>query len=291
MPINKVLVVGLGIMGGAIAQSLLEADYAVLGFDVDPERNRTAEDKGVIVSNDIDELISDCEVVISSLPSAAALWFLLEHLAVSSKSKIVIEMSTLSLEDKTKFRDELQRVGHVVLDCPISGTGVQAAVKDLVIFASGDSATATALSGLFLSFACCVFDLGEYGNGTRMKLIANTLVAIQNVATAEALLLARRAGLELRQVIECISVGPASSKVFQLRAPLMMKRQYRPPTMKMSVWRKDMELIQQLARDCGSPVPLFSASLPVYKAALEMGYSDSDTAVVMSVLEQQAGEC
>jgi putative dehydrogenase len=287
MPNDTVLVVGLGIMGGAIAKSLFEAGYEVLGFDVDPKRAQTAASVGIVVNGDLGELISRCQIVISSLTHSSGLLLLSSYLNSAARRKIVIEMSTLSLEQKFEFRDALMRAGHVALDCPISGTGAQAACKDLAIFASGDALVIEALSELFRSFARCVFDLGDFGNGTRMKLIANSLVAIHNVATAEALLLAQNAGLDPSRVVDCVLAGAGSSKVFQLRAPMMVNRRYEPATMKMSVWKKDLELIKQLASDCQSPVPLFTATLPIYEAALEMGYIEADTAAVMSVLERQ----
>ena len=126
--------------------------------------------------------------------------------------RTVIEASTLTLDDKTAFKDILKKAGHIALDCPMSGTGAQAAVKDLVVYASGDTAAIRRLEPAFLGFARKVYDLGAYGNGSKMKFIANHLVAIHNVAAAEAMVLAMKAGLDPHQTVEVIGSGAGTSR-------------------------------------------------------------------------------
>ena len=109
-------------------------------------------------------------------------------------SRVVIEASTFTLDDKMRAQRTLAKAGHVPLDCPISGTGAQAAVKDLVVYASGDKKTIARLKPIFLGFSRAVHDLGAFGNGSRMKYVANLLVAIHNVASAEAMVLGMKSG-------------------------------------------------------------------------------------------------
>jgi 3-hydroxyisobutyrate dehydrogenase-like beta-hydroxyacid dehydrogenase len=176
-----------------------------------------------------------------------------------------------------------------MLDCPISGTGAQAKVKDLVVFASGDRRTIRRLRSLFLGFARAIHDLGAFGNGSRMKYVANHLVAIHNVATAEAMVLGMKAGLDPQAILDTVRTGAGNSRVFELRGPLMAKRRYGDPTMKVSVWQKDMSVIAEFAKALGVPTPLFSATRPVYDAALAAGHGDHDTAAVCEVMEGLAG--
>ena len=114
----------------------------------------------------------------------------------------------------------------------MSGTGAQAAVKDLVVYASGDTGAIRRLEPMFLGFARKVYDLGAYGNGSKMKFIANHLVAIHNVATAEAMVLAMKAGLDPHQTVEVIRSGAGTSRIFELRAPMMAANTYLPATMR-----------------------------------------------------------
>jgi 3-hydroxyisobutyrate dehydrogenase-like beta-hydroxyacid dehydrogenase len=177
----------------------------------------------------------------------------------------------------------------VLLDCPISGTGFQAKTKDLVIYASGGPAEIRKLRPLFADFARAVHDLGAFGNGSKMKYIANLLVAIHNVASAEALVLGMKAGLPPELIFEQITIGAGNSRVFELRAPMMVEGRYDDPTMKVSVWQKDMDVIGSFAQALGAPTPLFAATLPIYAAAMSTGYAEQDTAATCAVLEAMAG--
>ena len=122
-----------------------------------------------------------------------------------------------------------------------------------------------------------------------MKFVANLLVAIHNVATAEAFVLGMKAGLDPQKILKLVSAGAGNSRVFELRGPMMAANRYDEATMKISTWQKDMAIIGKFARDLGCPTPLFSASEPVYAAALKGGYGAEDTAAVCAVLEAEAG--
>jgi 3-hydroxyisobutyrate dehydrogenase-like beta-hydroxyacid dehydrogenase len=175
-----------------------------------------------------------------------------------------------------------------MLDCPVSGTGSQAKAKDLAIYASGDRKSIRKLRPLFAAFSRAAHDLGAFGNGSRMKYIANLLVAINNVASAEAMVMGLKAGLDLRTVLEMVSAGAGNSRVFELRAPMMVRNRYNQPTMKISVWQKDMAVIGDFARQLGCPTPLFDATVPIYNKAMKTGHADHDTAAVCAVLEKMA---
>ena len=203
--------------------------------------------------------------------------------------RTVIEASTLSLDDKTAFKDILKKAGHIVLDCPMSGTGAQAAVKDLVVYASGDTAAIRRLEPAFLGFARKVYDLGAYGNGSKMKFIANHLVAIHNVATAEAMVLAMKAGLDPHQTVEVIGSGAGTSRVFELRAPMMAANTYLPATMRSTTWKKDLTVIGDFASDLGCPTPLFGLAASLHEATLAAGHGAEDSAAVCATLERMAG--
>ena len=126
-----------------------------------------------------------------------------------------------------------------------------------MVYASGDSkGDLTQCMGLFADFAKQSADLGRYGNGSRMKFIANHLVAINNVATAEAMLLAERAGLDAKMVVEMVGPGAGGSRMFQMRTPMMVEVIYEPATMKVSTWKKDMAIIAEFVRMPRSPAPL-----------------------------------
>src|SRR5262249_38015378 len=163
-------ILGLGIMGGAFAQNLLAAGWRVVGYDTIPARRRAMAKLGAEIVDDAGELAKRVRTIITSLPKPSAL---ADTAAVIAKAglgrRIIVEMSTFALEDKAKAESTLRKAGHVMLDCPVSGTGAQAAIKDLVVYASGDPREIRKLRSLFADFTRAVHDVGAFGNGSRMK--------------------------------------------------------------------------------------------------------------------------
>jgi len=283
-------VVGLGIMGGSFAQNLVGSGWRVIGYDIDPKRCRALAKAGVEIAADAAEVARKAPTVITSLPKASAL---AETAAAIAKAKlprrVIVEASTFTIEDKTKAEAVLRKAGHLVLDCPMSGTGAQAAVRDLVVYASGGAAAIKKLKPMFAGFTRAVHDVGAFGNGSRMKYVANLLVAIHNVASAEAMVLGIKSGLPPQLIFDLIKTGAGNSRIFELRAPMMVKDDYSAATMKISVWQKDMDVIGGFARKIKVPTPMFDASEAIYVKALKSGLGAQDTAAVCAVLEKMAG--
>ena len=284
-------VVGLGIMGGAFAGNLTEAGWRVIGYDIDPARCRALARLGVEIAADAGEVARKAPTVITSLPSPKAL---ASTVATIVKTKVprrvFVEASTFTIEDKTAAEKKLRKAGHVMLDCPMSGTGAQARVRDLVVYASGNAAEIDKQRPMLAAFTRAVHDVGDFGNGSRMKYVANLLVAIHNVASAEAMVLGIKAGLPPQLIYDLIKTGAGNSRVFELRGPMMVKDDYASNvTMKISIWQKDMEVIGSFARKIRVPTPMFDASSAVYIKARKGGYDDEDTAAVCAVLEKMAG--
>jgi L-threonate 2-dehydrogenase len=283
-------IVGLGIMGGSFAQNLVAAGWRVIGFDIAPERRRAMARAGVEIAADAGEVARKVKTIITSLPSPKALAATVETIVKARvPRRVIVEASTFTLEDKAAAEAKLRKAGHVMLDCPMSGTGAQAKVKDLVVYASGETAEIKKLKAMFADFTRAVHDVGAFGNGSRMKYVANLLVAIHNVASAEAMVLGIKAGLPPQLIFDLIKTGAGNSRIFELRAPMMVKNDYGSPTMKIAVWQKDMDVIGGYARKIGVPTPMFDASSAIYTKARKSGYDDQDTAAVCAVLEKMAG--
>jgi L-threonate 2-dehydrogenase len=280
-------IIGLGIMGGAIARNLVDRGWRVIGLDIDPKRELELARAKITIADNVNQLVCEAPIIMTSLPSAGAALDMAQEIATfSSATRIVAELSTLALADKLRFEAILAEAGHIALDCPLSGTGAQAISRDLIVYASGASDAIAQCKALFSDFASQSANLGKFGNGSRMKFIANHLVAIHNVATAEAMILADCAGLDPRTVVEMIGPGAGGSRMFQMRAPMMVGRIYEPATMKVSMWKKDMAIIAEFADELGCAIPLFTLTQPVYAAAMAMGFADQDTAAVYEVLKQ-----
>lgn len=289
-PATTVGVVGLGIMGSAMSRHLLDADYGVIGYDIDPARTREHLARGGTVGATPADVASRADVVITSLPSVAAFTDVVggpNGLTSSDRPVLAVDTSTLPLDVKLAGREALAKAGGVLLDCTISGTGAQLADKDVAVYVSGDDADAKrTVAPILRGFARAQYDVGPFGNGSRYKYIANLLVAIHNLSTAEAFLLAERAGLDRDLMLQVISDGAGSSRMFEVRGPMMIAESYAEATMKVEVFQKDIHIIESFAKDLNSPTPLFTQATVFYEAAMAQGRGSQDTACLLAVLRQ-----
>ena len=282
-------IIGLGIMGGSFSRNLLASGWRVVGFDTDPRKRKELAKAGVEIVDSARAVAAAAPIVITSLPKSEALAATAKEIAKAKLApRIIAECSTFTIEDKERTEKVLRAAGHVMLDCPVSGTGSQARAGDLVIYASGDRKSVAKIKPVFAGFSLKLYDVGAFGNGSKMKYVANLLVAINNVASAEAMVMGIKSGLDPKMIFEMISNGAGNSRVFELRAPMMVKNDYSDVTMKCSVWQKDMDVIGAFAKRMCVPTPLFTATLPVYAAALKSGHAEDDTAAVCAVLESKA---
>ena len=276
-------------MGSAIAVNLRRAKYRVIGYDVLEARRRALRRAGGHAANDCGDVARQAGVVICSLPSSKALRQVAGELAAAGRPKlVVIETSTLPIAVKEAARQALAAGGATLLDCPLSGTGSQARVKDLVVLASGDRRAYRRVAPVLDAFARARFHVGDFGAGSKMKFVANLLVAIHNVAAAEALVLAMKAGLDPTLTLKVIGDGVGSSRVLQVRGPMMVRGDYSRPMATLAVFKKDLKVIRDYARALGASTPLFDAVRPVYAQALAEGRDQQDTASVCAVIEKRA---
>jgi 3-hydroxyisobutyrate dehydrogenase-like beta-hydroxyacid dehydrogenase len=281
-------VIGLGIMGSSIARHIARAGYGVVGYDVRAPRLRELKAAGGVALASACDVASRCGILITSLPSSDALVQTVDALArVDRPPQIVVETSTLPIDVKQRARVVLKKRGIELLDCPISGTGAQARSKDIVVYASGSRAAYGRVSKVLDAFTRAHYYVGPFGDGSKVKFVANLLVAIHNVASAEAMVLAMKAGLDAKKVLKLVAEGAGSSRVLQLRGPMMVKGDYRKATMTLATWQKDMAIIAEFARRAGVRTPLLSATAPIYAEAVRTR-GQEDTAAVCAVLEKMA---
>ena len=280
-------VIGLGTMGSAMAANLVQAGFRVHGFDVLAAQREELKKAGGMPATSTAAVAQLAEVLVTSLPSAEALHAVAEELL--GKGRVVMETSTLPIEDKERARDTLAKKGIVLLDCPLSGTGAQARAKDLVVFVSGDEAAFRRIETYLPGFSRAHYFLGAFGNGSKMKFVANLLVAIHNVSTAEAFVLGMKAGLDPKTIYEVMANSAGASRMFQVRGPQMVANKYDEATISVQLFQKDMKIIGEFATQLGVPTPLFNTSATIYNAAMAMGHAKEDTAAVCAVLEAMAG--
>ncbi len=286
--------VGLGIMGSAMSGNLLRAGFRVAGCDVDAGRLRALAAAGGAAARTPREIAAQADMVITVLPDAGVLHQVVTGkdglVAAGNARLIVADCGTFDIADKERTRDALAAAGMSMLDCTISGTGAQARTGDLVVYASGEEAHFDACCAAFSGFARASRYVGPFGNASKVKFVANLLVAVHTVAAAEAMALAQRAGLDLEAVWDLVKSGAGTSRMFELRGPLMAAGVYdRDVASRLDLWQKDMQVIGRYAQSVACPVPLFAASAQIYNAAIGQGYGSLDMAAVCAVMENLAG--
>lgn len=288
MDVMTVGVVGLGIMGSAMSGHLLAAGFDVTGADPVRSAVDALVARGGRPARDLAALAHESAVVVTSLPSAAAALEVCRGLAAAQPSGlVVVETSTLSPAVKQECRDLLAEAGVPLLDCPLSGTGAQARHRDLVVLGSGDGTAFEKARPVLAAFARSVRFVGPFGHGTMMKLVANLLVSIHNASAAEAFALGVAAGLDPAVLYETVRDGAGGSVIFDKRGPLMADRAYRPATARVSMFVKDVSLVQELAASVGVATPVLDATLPLYEKAVAAGWADADAAALLEIIESE----
>ena len=279
----RVGIIGVGVMGGAMAANLVAAGFEVCGYDV--ERARVAA-SAAAPADSVAKVAARSDVVLLSLPSTSALESVSAELAAAEVAGLVaVETSTLPLEAKQRAHDRLAEAGCDLLDAPVSGTGLQAADAALAVYGSGSGAGFERAAPIFDVIGRRTYHLGAFGNGTRMKLVANLLAAVHTVAAAEAHALGEAAGLDPAVTQEVISAGVGTSAVFDIRGPMMVADSFEPPAGRLAIIDKDARIIGAFARALGTETPLLDAAGPLYRRGMAGGLSDLDVAAVRRLFE------
>ena len=290
----RIGIIGLGIMGGTMARVLLAAGHRVFGYDVDMARLRALRRAGGTPMPGYAEPVSQADALITSLPSAQALHEVVAGLLDTKPRKrgqVLLETSTLPLSDKKQAETSLRSEGRVMLDAPISGTATDRPALAWIMYLSGPPAACRQVRPWVSHFTLDAPRVGATGSGSKLKLAANHHVAILNVACAEMVAFCRKMELDPRIALRHMGHSPyIGTGLMRIRMPMMLDRRYKPASMKIGVWQKDMQIIGDMARAVDCPTPLFGASASVYTAAMAMGLAEHDTAATAEVLAALSGQ-
>jgi len=288
---KNVGMIGLGIMGSAMSKNLVAAGFTVTGYDISPRAVDAFKALGGTAVASVTDVGKAANILITSLPSAKALSGVVEELCTLPRGdRVLAETSTFTLEDKLAAQAKLTEAGIPMLDCPLSGSGSQAQVRDVLVYGSGERTHYDRCLPAFQGFSRAPHYLGPFGNGSKMKYVANLMVAVHTVVAGEAFTLARKAGLDPAQMFAVVSDGAAGSRALDVRGEMLISDTYLPiRTMPLELWRKDMRVIADFANSLACPTPMFSAAVPLFNAAVASGLGNQDTAAVATVIEMMAG--
>jgi len=279
-------IVGLGLLGYAVAGRLRGAGHDVVGHDVVPERNRALVAVGGRAVASVAAVAEAADPICVVLPSLAAVEEVVlgaRGLAATARGRTVAQISTISPSLTERLARECAARGVGFLDCPISGTSGMVARGDGIIFVGGDRMLYERWRPLLEAILPRAVRVGSAGQAMVLKLVANLLVALNSAAAAEALAMVERAGLDVPLALEVLTSSAATSRMLEVRGPLIAKRDF-PAQMKLDLFMKDLHLIQEAAGAVGAAVPLTDLAETLYAAAQAAGHGGEDLAVVVTAL-------
>ena len=284
-------VIGLGPMGGNIAGNLLKSGFEVTGFDIRPECVKALADAGLTVAGSAAEVAQGVDVLATSLPNIVALENVIDGVIERPKpGQIMIECSTLTVEQKIVAHGRVQAAGMRFLDAPISGTPPMLAKMMASIYVSGDEGAYDECVPVLEGFTATNFYVGEVGNASRMKFLANYLVHVHTTAAAECMVLGQQAGLEPELIHRVLTSGAGGSKMLDIRGAMMAASDYREGGGTMfDVYEKDAAIITEFAASVKSPIDLYVSSRQKFNSAIALGLSHLDTSAVCKAIETAVG--
>src|SRR5262245_1267634 len=269
-------VIGLGLLGSALAERFRRGGFALVGYDLDPARRLGADSAA-----DVGRL---CERVVLCLPDSDAVESALASAGLRPGQR-VLDATTGDPERTAAVAAGLAGRGVGYVDAAVVGSSEQARAGDAVALVGGDGGDVAAVADLLRCFAREWFHLGPCGSGARMKLVVNLVLGLNRAALAEGLALARSCGIDPAEALRVLRAGAAYSKAMDAKGPKMVGRDFAPQA-KLSQHLKDVELIRAEAARSGARVPLTEAHRELLRRAVELGHGGDDNSAVIAAFNR-----
>jgi 3-hydroxyisobutyrate dehydrogenase-like beta-hydroxyacid dehydrogenase len=285
-------IVGVGLLGSAVASVLIDAGYEVIGYDVVPERVAALTERGGRSGESPGDVARRAGPVFTILPTLDSVEEAITGkkgvLEGTGRHSVIIQMSTISPTLAARLDEASRARGAAFLDAPVSGTSSMVARRDCVVTVGGERTAFENCRAVLDAMAKRVFHVGPSGTGSHVKLVTNLIMGLNGVVLAEGLTLARRAGLDLEQLLEILSQGAAASKILEVRGPRMVEGRF-DPMMKVELFLKDLRLMLEAAKALHVPLPLTGMMEQLYTAAYARGQAKEDLSSVVRLYEALAG--
>jgi 2-hydroxy-3-oxopropionate reductase len=289
---KRIGVIGVGLLGTAVASRLLEGRFEVVGYDTRPEPVAALRGRGLRPAGSVAEAAAGADAVFTILPTLESVEAVVRGpgglVETAPATATIIQMSTISPGLTGALAAAATARGLGFLDAPMSGTSAMVARGDCTIFVGGDRARAEACRPLFDAIASKTVHVGDVGAASLAKLATNLLVGLNTAAIAEALVLGVKGGLEPGRLLDILRESAAGSRMLEVRGPLMVERRFEPQ-MKMELFLKDFKLMLDEGLRLGVPLPLTSLTQQLTTAAVAAGRGGQDLAAIITTLEQLAG--
>lgn len=285
--IERVGLLGLGLLGSAVASRLVPAGYALSGFDIDPEASHRAGETGVRVAASGAEAVAGGPLTISCLPDGPAVHAALRHGVAEALApgSVLIDLTTCSPEEARETSRLLAARGVAVLDAPVSGSSAQVRAGEALLLVGGEPETFERCRNVLAAISARSLYLGPSGSGATAKLVTNLVLGLNRLALAEGLVLAEQAGLDPAAALEVLRQSAAYSRAMDAKGPRMVERRYEPDA-RLRQHLKDVELILALGRETGAELPVSALHRQLLESAMALGLGDADNAAIVEALRQ-----
>jgi 3-hydroxyisobutyrate dehydrogenase-like beta-hydroxyacid dehydrogenase len=289
---KRIGIVGVGLLGSAVAKRLLEAKFQVTGYDTRQEQITALAARGMSGADSIAELARRADAIFTILPSLHSV----EETILGSGGLIetapddstLIQMSTISPDLTRRLGAAAAERNLGFLDAPMSGTSAMVERGDCAIFVSGDRTRIDACQPIFDAIARKTVYVGDVGMASLAKLATNLLVGLNTAALAEAFVLAAKGGLAPAALLEILKGSAADSKMLEVRGPLMASHRF-DAQMKIDLFLKDFKLMLEEGLRVGVPLPLTSITQQLATATAVAGRGEEDLAAIITTMERLAG--
>jgi 3-hydroxyisobutyrate dehydrogenase-like beta-hydroxyacid dehydrogenase len=288
---KRIGIIGVGLLGSAVASRLLEGGFEVTGYDTRREQVKVLQAKGLKAASILAEAAADADAVFTILPSLESVETTMigtgRLIEIAPPNCTLIQMSTISPELTRRLGAAAAAKGLGFLDAPVSGTSAMVERGDCAIFVAGDRARADACRPIFDSIAKKTVYVGDVGMASLAKLATNLVVGLNTAALAEAFVLAAKGGLAPAALLEILKDSAGDSKMLEVRGPLMASHRF-DPQMKIDLFLKDFKLMLEEGRRLGVPLPLTSVTQQLATATAVAGRGEEDLAAIFTTLEKLA---
>jgi 3-hydroxyisobutyrate dehydrogenase-like beta-hydroxyacid dehydrogenase len=284
--------VGLGLMGHAIARRLTETSHAVAGYDIAPEKVAAVAALGMRACASAAEVAGTCEIVLVSVTTTAAVEEAVlgkDGIASAGRldSKVLVDLSTTEIEATKRVATALDAAGMAFVDAPVSGGPAAAMAGTLAIMAGGE-ASAVARVRPVLEQLGLLTHLGPVGAGQATKLVNQALVLTNYCVIAEALRLAEAYGVDAKLVPAALAPGHAGSNLLPILFERMIARDFAPRGYARQVL-KDLEMLDRAARERRVAMPMASQALSLYRQLIAVGKSELDASAILTLHPEPGG--
>jgi 3-hydroxyisobutyrate dehydrogenase-like beta-hydroxyacid dehydrogenase len=285
---------GLGSMGGLVAERLMAAGHEVTGWNRTAAKGEPLVEKGMRWADSPREVGENADVVFSMLTDAAALQAVTYGpdglIAGLRPGAIYSDMSTVSPDVSRAVAERVAAAGATMLDAPVSGSPTTLKEGKLAIMVGGDAEALERIRPLLLDIGPTVTHIGPNGTAVQTKIAINLALVVQVIAFCEGVALAEQGGVKREVVVDAMLKSVIASPVLGYRGPFILEgRMPDEPLADVTLQQKDMLLALEEGRRMGSPVPLTAAANEMLNAARGMGIDTNDFVVVHRVYRALAG--